>query len=426
MEKGYDKNQAHKAYKAWTAPSFDAHAPQAPVADSMQAPGTADAPRAQSLDPGAGKLAEALQGLLKVGDRVAPSEPSEPQESRSKSAPLGPRGARTLRPSAGSLRKAAELLVLLGKDYAAQVLSLLEEDEVELLAREIAAVGPISAERGKTLLNEFRELAGGRSSSMRGGPEVARSFLQGAFGTVVADRLYARVEEAGRRRFAFLEDLDPEAVVPVLRDESPGVLAAIFAHLDRAYTARVVSGLPSELRTNVLRRLAGMKKLDMELMARVEDALREKLHRHARPEHVELDGTATIAEILRHMDYSNEESLLRELREAEPELADEIEGRLMTLDVLDHIEVKDLAVVLREFEDKSVALILKGKDEQVRAKMLRGVSERRATIIIEEYRHMGPVLRSDVDSAVKEFLERIKALEVEGKITLRRPGDVYL
>jgi len=404
-------------------------ASQTPVTGGGQASGRqAIPPGKQNPDPGAGKLAEALQGLLKVGERAAPGSTTaeESAQVRVPHAPPHGRAPHARKPAAGSLRKAAELLVLLGKDYAAQVLSLLEEDEVELLAREIAAVGPISAERGQALLSEFRELAGGRTTTMRGGPEVAHSFLEGAFGSVVADRLYARVAEAGWRRFAFLEDLDPEAVVPVLRDESPGVLAAIFAHLDRSYTARVVSGLPSELRTSVLRRLAGMKKLDMELMARVEDALREKLHRHARPEHVELDGTATIAEILRHMDYSNEESLLRELREAEPELADEIEGRLMTLDVLDYIEVKDLAVVLREFEDKSVALILKGKDEQLRAKMLRGVSERRATIIIEEYRHMGPVLRSDVDVAVKEFLERIKALEVEGKITIRRAGDVYL
>jgi len=382
-----------------------------------QASGQKQTPDKQSAAPGAGKVADALHGLLKVGDKDAP-------DPNATAARLPDRQLR--KPAAGSLRKAAELLVLLGKDYAVQVLSLLEEDEVELLAREIAAVGPISAERGQALLSEFRELVGAQTTTVRGGPDVARSFLEGAFGGAVADRLYARVEEAGRRRFAFLEDLEPDAVVPVLRDESPGVLAAIFAHLDRAYTARVVAGLPSDLRTDVLLRLANTKKLDVGLMARVEDALREKLHRHARPEHLELDGTATIAEILRHMDYSNEESLLRELREAEPELADEIEGRLMTLDVLDDIEVKDLAVVLREFDDKSVALILKGKDEQVRAKMLRGVSERRATIIIEEYRHMGPVLRSDVDVAVKEFLEWIKALEAEGKIALRRPGDVYL
>jgi len=417
MEKPHDHSQAHKAYRVWKAPSFDTQTPQTPVKGAQQAPGKKQSSGKQSAAPGAGKVADALHGLLKVGDKDTPV----PNATAAR-----PADRQLRKPAAGSLRKAAELLVLLGKDYAVQVLSLLEEDEVELLAREIAAVGPISAERGQALLSEFRELVGAQATTMRGGPDVARSFLEGAFGSAVADRLYARVEEAGRRRFAFLEDLEPDAVVPVLRDESPGVLAAIFAHLDRAYTARIVAGLPSGLRTDVLLRLANTKKLDVELMARVEDALREKLHRHARPEHLELDGTATIAEILRHMDYSNEESLLRELREAEPELADEIEGRLMTLDVLDDIEVKDLAVVLREFDDKSVALILKGKDEQVRAKMLRGVSERRATIIIEEYRHMGPVLRSDVDTAVKEFLERIKALEAEGKIALRRPGDVYL
>lgn len=395
-------SKGHRAYKAWSAPSFDTE------------PGKKQAP--ELAPPGAAQLAGAVHGLLKVG----PEPPSGADTGKSGQV----RGKR--RPSAGALRKAAELLVLLGKEYAAQVLALLDEDEVELLAQEIAAVGPISANRGAAILAEFRELASGGGATVRGGPQVARSFLEGAFGSAVADRLYARVEEAGRRRFAFLEDLDPDAVVPVLRDESPGVLAAICAHLDRAYTARLVSGLPSTLRTEVIRRLAGMKKLDLELMARVEDALREKLHRHARPEHVELDGAATIAEILRHMEYSNEESLLHELREADPELADEIEGRLMTLDVLDHIEAKDLAIVLREFDDKAVALILKGKDESVRAKMLRGVSERRATMIVEEYRHMGPVLRSDVDKAVKEFLERLKALELEGKIRLRRPGEVYL
>jgi len=72
----------------------------------------------------------------------------------------------------------------------------------------------------------------------------------------------------------------------------------ILPHLDPALAARVVASLPRDAQTFVARRIAGMDKIDPEVLRSAEDTLREKIRLQGTIVTQEIDGKAALAEIL--------------------------------------------------------------------------------------------------------------------------------
>ena len=74
-------------------------------------------------------------------------------------------------------RKAAILLIQLGKDKAAAVMSHLSENEVEQVSAEIARLESVSADETTTVMSEFRELLIARAHVAQGGLGYAEQLL---------------------------------------------------------------------------------------------------------------------------------------------------------------------------------------------------------------------------------------------------------
>ena len=73
------------------------------------------------------------------------------------------------------LRKAAILLIQMGKDQAARVLSQLKESEVEEITAEIVRLGAVEAEVADEVLAEFHDMATAHKYVGQGGLELART-----------------------------------------------------------------------------------------------------------------------------------------------------------------------------------------------------------------------------------------------------------
>ena len=170
--------------------------------------------------------------------------------------------------------------------------------------------------------------------------------------------------------------------------------------------------------------MAKKQKINLDVLIKIEEALREKMRQQAAPvSTIEVDGKSVLAEILKYVDLSKEEEILNNLREEAPDVAEEIKDRLFSIDVLEGIEDKALQKILADMENKEIALILKGKTDQIRAKILGCLSDRRRNFVADEYRLIGPVPRKEVDAATKDFLGILKRLEEEGSLVIRREAD---
>jgi flagellar motor switch protein FliG len=321
-------------------------------------------------------------------------------------------------------RKAARLLMILGKDEAAKVLSHLSPKEVEGIAQEIARTEHIDQKEAAAILEEFGYIRQTKDLIASGGIEKAEEMLVASIGRERAEAILTKVKkEMAPPPFSFLMDIDIHQTVSLLREESPPVIALIMAHLEPKVAARILSSLPPEVQKEVVPRIAKMGTIDAEVIRRAEETLRTKIRDQGKVVTDEVNGKAALTEILKYMDPAKEQAILEEL---EPNTANEIRKSLFTAEVIFQITDKDLQGALRDYADREIALMLKGQGDAFRERILANVSERRREFILLEIEGLGLIPKSKADSALDDFLGYLQLLEQKGEITIMREPEKYV
>ena len=321
-------------------------------------------------------------------------------------------------------RKAAQFLMLLGKDEAARVLRHLSAEEVEGITREIARTQHIEEKEASKILEEFGYIRETKDLIASGGIEKAQEMLVASIGKEKADAIIERVrKDMAPPPFTFLQDIDVHQAISLVRSESVPVVSLILAHLEPKLAARILQALSPEVQREIIPRIAKTLKVDAEVLRKAEEALRTKVRDLAEPVTEEVDGKAALTEILRYMDPSKEQAILAEL---EPNTANQIRKNLYTIDVVFQMPDKDLQRVLRDYADKELALVLRGAEEKTRQRMLASVSERRRGLIRMEEEFSAPERKADLDRAQQDFLEYIQLLEQKGEIVILRERDEFV
>ena len=321
-------------------------------------------------------------------------------------------------------RKAAQFLMLLGKDEAARVLRHMSAEEVEGITREIARTQHIEEKEASKVLEEFGFIRETKDLIARGGIEKAQEMLIASVGAEKAEKILVRVrKDLAPPPFTFMRDIDAHQAISLVKEESVPVAALILAHLEPKLAARILSALSPEVQRAVVPRIAKMQKVDADVIRRAEEMLRSKVREKGEPVTEEVNGRAALTEILRFMDPGKEQAILSEL---EPNMANLIRKDLFTIDVVFQLPDKDLQKVMRNYSDRELAVVIKGAEEPVSRRLLSAVSERRRDLIKLEQDVIGPMRKTDYDRAVQDFLEYIQLLEQKGEIVILREREEFV
>ena len=139
-------------------------------------------------------------------------------------------------------QKAALLIVLMGEEAAAAVFRCLGQEDMEVLAREVAGLGDVPAEVRDKVLGEFEEMMLAHAYLTEGGMDVAKNLLYKALGPDRALEVLERVEDAAPTTSAFqrLNEVDERQLVKpsvalddLVRDARQRSRHAIGVHHDR-------------------------------------------------------------------------------------------------------------------------------------------------------------------------------------------------
>ena len=373
------------------------------------------------------------QGLIKTGmatpspiarQAVKGKQPgsSSPREGLIKAAEASERFIKT---GASGTEKAAKFLLLLGQEEAAKVIRHFKPAEIEKISREIAKIDRIETTEANQILTEFGWLAKTQGASLEGGAEIAERMLAAAFGSEKAKEVLRKAVPERNRPFAFLNDFDARQLIVLLKDESPQVMAMILPHLQPKLASSIISELPKEARTDVVRRIAKLDRMSPEILERVEAVLRDRIARIGRQDSGDqIDGASVLAGILKHVGGGLEDSILSGIEEDNPELSKDIRERLFTADDIHRVGDRDVQKGLKALGERDIALVLKGKSQTFRDKLLANVSQSKRTIILEEYEIMGTVRRDEVEKATRSFLEYFKRRWESGELVLEGDEDL--
>jgi len=327
------------------------------------------------------------------------------------------------------VRKAAILTLMVGEDVAAQIFKYLGEEEIEIIAREVATVGAIKPDHGQSVLEEFHTLWRASEYLTRGGVEYAQKLLVKSLGTDMARRVLDRVVKSFESSMAFtsLERADPQQLSKFIISEHPQTIALLLAHLKPAQAAQLANSLPEDLRVEVITRMATLDEISPEVIMRVSSVIEQRLKSLGSQAHESYGGVRAVAELLNRLDRGVSTAVLETIENESADLAVSIRNLMFVFDDLLNVDDNAVREIIQRSDKKTLTMALKGSSEDIRGRFLQNMSKRAAQMIREEMEVLGAVRLREVEKAQQEIVAIARKLEEEGLlVTGAAAGEPYV
>ena len=157
------------------------------------------------------------------------------------------------------IEKAAILMMALTPGRVQDLMTRLEDDEVERILASVARFDTVPSSTLEKVLLEFQEAIGKHEISIQGGREQAMALIAGSIDEARASRLMEKLGRDEKRIDWTLRDYTPEFIAEQLGSEHPQTIALILAQLPSERGAAVVAHLTDDVRAEVMLRLANLE-----------------------------------------------------------------------------------------------------------------------------------------------------------------------
>jgi flagellar motor switch protein FliG len=289
----------------------------------------------------------------------------------------------------------SKFIGLIGEEAGAKILSALPRAQALIIQKKA---------------EEFRELKSeGRIYGMT--PDEARAIYEEFRAVLSSD-----TTSSGRQPLAFLEDFQPEQVALLLHKEGAQTCALVLARLPPKLAAGTLRFIEADKKRDIAARIGRMKPVSPEVICVIADILRERVRQLGSAPGTTVDGVAALAEILKNADISFGDKIISSLAEDDPLLGRTLKERLYTLEDVCRAEDKPIAEKLAVMTEKEIALLIRSRPNTFVEKILSNVSAGRRVLVREENNLMGAVLKSDTETALKDFLRWFRDKRERGEV----------
>ncbi|MFQ5673956.1 MAG: flagellar motor switch protein FliG [Nitrospinales bacterium] len=318
--------------------------------------------------------------------------------------------------------KAAIFLMSIGEENAAKIFEFMGEREIQTLGNHMSALADVDIETMESVRKEFYDaVQSGTGGLGIAGTEFLKSTLMKALDPAKASEILNNVSASSDALEGGLETvrmLDPKTIANFLINEHPQTAAIIMAHLDPAVASAVIKELPEESRTEIVHRLATLERVSPLVIRELDEALQAELRASTAVSGNKMGGVANAAQVIGSLDRATETSILTELDEVDPDLANEIRSLRFTFEDLVKIDDQGLQLVLKDVAQEELSIAMKTASDPLKEKIFSNVSERVAIMLKEDMESMGPTKISEVEKAQKKVVDICRRLEEEGKLII--------
>lgn len=322
-------------------------------------------------------------------------------------------------------QKVAIVVVSLGADRASQIYKYLSEQDIEDLTYEVAKLGKTTNNQVEGTLDEFYKLCLTHKMMSDGGLDYARNVLEKAFGESTARNLLEKVSKTLQSKpFNFFMKGDPKALLSLLQHERPQVIALIMSYMDPQQAAQVLEQLPEAKRIATVEGIARMDRVSPEAIAIVEEEMKRKFATIITSEdNMNLGGVGYVADVMNHVDRSNERKIFEELDKTNPELADDIRSRMFVFENILDMDNRSIQRFIRDCEAKDIVYALKSSSEEMRELFFANMSKRMADTVQGDLETTTNVRLKDAEEAQQRIVNVIRHLEDIGEVIVRKGGE---
>src|SRR4051794_6579159 len=300
------------------------------------------------------------------------------------------------------MRKAAMLLILLGDKVSAEIIKQLSDDEVQLVAREVARLESISSEDAEVLLEEFYQMTMAHDFVVRGGMNYAKKMLMTAFGPEIAKKLIDRLSKAmggDYENLDILQKADPQQLAKFIHNEHPQTVALVLSHLNASQAAALLVSLPPEMRSDVALRMANLDQISPEIVNKIASVIGQKLQAIGEFSRESYGGIRAVSEMFNRLDSGTSKEILDVIETQNGNLVETIRHLMFVFEDLLLIDVNQLKEILARVDRKNLTLALKGTSDSLKDHFFATMSARATEMLKEDIEALGPVRIKEVEGA---------------------------
>lgn len=312
------------------------------------------------------------------------------------------------------LDKAAILLMSLGEDAAARVFRELGDDEIHQISRSMATIDhiPLSIKNG--VLQKFFDDQQKMAGIFIRGNEFARKSIKGTdSGDRTETLLNQHISDIESKPFSFISAMNPQLVAETLAHEHPRTVALILSTQEADHGSAIISCLPEDAQVEIVKRMAALEHVSIEVINGLEEFLRDELDRAGDAQQKEIDGFEKAVQILRSLKHERNSAILDQIDQVDSELASSMRSKMFTFEGLVHLENHVVQSLLREVSNDSLTVALKSASEELKNKIFANLSPRAAQMIQEDLETLGPVRLKEVETIQLSIAKRAMKIKEE-------------
>lgn len=319
--------------------------------------------------------------------------------------------------------KAAIFLMAMGEEQAAKILAQMDEREIQSIGNYISAVSDVETSTVDQITREFftnitSGIGGGLGVS---GLDFLKNTLLQALPADKATEILNNVTLPGEDLGGGLDTirmLEPKVIAQFLSNEHPQTAAIVMAHMDPPLASATLKEMKEEFRTEIIYRLATLERVSPQVIRDLDEALQSEFRTSGAISGSKMGGLDTAVTVISELDRATETSLLSNLDEIDPDLANEIRNLRFTYEDILKLDDNGLQMVLKEVQSEDLLMSLKTASDEVKDKIYSNMSDRAANMLREDLDALGPTKVSEVERAQQKVVQVIKRLEEDGKLAI--------
>lgn len=313
------------------------------------------------------------------------------------------------------VERAAIILLSMNDDVAAEILKVLDPDEVTQLSIAMVKLKALSLSSIDAVIDFFLDSMKSQAV-VTGGVEQAERLLLKVFSQDQVNSILAEVSNVtGDDIWRKLATVDLALLVAYLKGEHPQTTALILSRLGPELGARVLRSFDRSVAADVIDRMLRLQTVQSEGLNRVEEALRVEFLA-ANPKSRRQDRHARVADIFNNFDSRSEAELMDGLGRVNPEAAEKVQHLMFTLKDILGMDNASIQTIIQQTDRDIMSRALRMADEPIKLLFFANMSARAVKRLEDDWADTPTTSRSDTEAAQATLLTFVKDLLAKGEI----------
>jgi flagellar motor switch protein FliG len=317
--------------------------------------------------------------------------------------------------------RAAVLLLVLGDEHGGPIWSSLDDDELRKVTLAMSTLGTVSSKLVEGVLGDLAQQY--NRLTVVGDFDRTHELLLKLLPRERVDPIMEEIRgPAGRTIWQRLSNVQDNLLANYLKTEHPQTVALILSRVKAEHSARVLTLLPDDFSTDVMVRILQLDTVSKDALDQIEDNLRinfiANLSQTSRR-----DAHDLLAEMFNCFDRQNESKFMERLESVAFKSAERIRALMFTFEDITKLDANSAQVLIRGIDKTDLAKALKGASAATREFFTTKMTQRAATVFLDEMQSLGPLRLKEVDEAQQRIIAIAKSLADKGEIIISKGGS---